>query len=81
MTDCPGCFAAEQNRLSGLIYADCLSCAARSLAKSHAYFDAVRSETITPAYRDVLQLIFGEQWRDGHAAAKAWSAKLAGVKA
>lgn len=78
MNDCPGCFQAEMNPLSGLIYADCLSCAARSLAKSHAYFDAVRSETITPAYRDVLQLVFGPEWKAGHAAAKAWAER--GIK-
>lgn len=81
MADCEGCTAAESNPLSGLVLAHCNECAARSIAKSHPYWVAMRADAMTPDYRSALQLIFGADWQNGHTMARAWADKLAGVKA
>ncbi len=69
---CEACTEAIKSPHSGMYRADCLDCTARMLSRSKECFDAARSEAITPAYRDALQAVFGENWMDGHARVKRW---------
>ena len=70
---CEACETARADRSSGLYHADCEGCESRALARSPMYFAAAKANAITPAYRDALQRVFGERWREGHAAVKAWT--------
>lgn len=74
---CPACQEAERNPLTGMYQSGCLECSARALSHGPAYFDAARSDSMTPAYRDALQATFGENWRAGHEAVKAWAQRRA----
>lgn len=70
---CPACQEAETNPSTGMYQSECLECSARALSHSPAYFDAARSNSITPAYRDALQAVFGDGWKAGHERVKFWS--------
>lgn len=74
MTDCTSCSAALRDRNSGLYRADCLDCQARAVARSPQYFDARQAAAITPAYRDVLQRVFGGMSiLEAHERVKRWA--------
>jgi hypothetical protein len=72
MNPCECCALAELKPRSGLIFAGCRGCEARSLAKSPSFWEAAKAEAMTPAYRDALQQIAGEEWRELHAQVKRW---------
>lgn len=69
---CPYCLAAASDPMTGLFHADCTGCKARSLAKSPAFFDSIRANSFTPAYRNALRAVFGQHWREGHEQVKHW---------
>ena len=70
---CQACESAKANRWCGAYHADCLECSARALSHSPAYHAAATADAMTPAYRDALQSVFGDAWKDGHARVKAWA--------
>ena len=72
---CEACETARRNPLSGLYHRDCLECSARALAGSPAYHAAAMADAITPDYRDALQAVYGEAWREWHQRVKAWAAR------
>lgn len=70
---CAACESAQTNRFCGMYRADCLECSARALSHSPAYHAAATADTMTPAYRDALQAVFGEEWKQGHVRVKRWA--------
>ncbi len=74
--DCEACLRAETNPRTGWMRADCLECAARSIANSPAFYQSTEADAITPTYRAALWAFFGNDWREGHARVKAWKARI-----
>lgn len=72
---CTACTEAKVNAWSGAYRADCLECSARALSHSPTHFAAAQAGAITPAYRDALQAVFGDDWKAGHERAKAWASR------
>ena len=71
---CPACAEATANRWSGGAYrADCQECGARALSHSPEYFEGQRTGKMTPAYRQSLVHLFGDEWQAGHYSVKAWA--------
>lgn len=73
MSKCSACIIAAVNPCTGRFNVGCFACEARSLANEPAFFESVEAESVTPAYRARLQMVFGGQWKVGHAAVRAWS--------
>ena len=74
---CKGCQEAETNPANWqMFYAGCMSCEARAVLRDEAAQDALRLKEMTPAYRRVLNGIFGLDWEAGHKLVKEWNAKL-----
>jgi len=73
---CDACAEAEQNPRTSRFHAGCRCCGARALAQGPQHFTARSSRTMTPAYRDALQALFGADWVDGHAHVKAWAERM-----
>ena len=69
---CKACAESLLSRNCGMYRADCQDCEARAIARSPIFFDAARTDAITPAYRDVLQAAFGDDWKSGHEKVKRW---------
>lgn len=78
MSTCTACTEARANAWSGAYRADCLECSARALSHSPTHFAAAQAGAITPAYRDALQAVFGDDWKAGHERAKAWASRRKG---
>lgn len=75
---CAACQAAESDPNSGHYRADCLECAARALSYGPQHFEAKCAGKITPAYRDALARVFGEDgMKAGHERVKAWAKRRA----
>lgn len=73
---CEACQRAEAHPRTGMYQANCQECTARALANSPQYFDAMKAEAITPAYRDALQSAFGQDWKAGHERVKHWARRI-----
>lgn len=73
---CEACEHAKDNPQTGMYQANCRECTARALANSPQYFDAMKAEAITPAYRSALQSAFGQDWKAGHERVKHWAARI-----
>lgn len=73
---CEACHQAKTNPRTGMYQANCHECTARALANSPQYFDAMKAEAITPAYRSALQAAFGADWKQGHENVKQWAQKI-----
>ena len=73
---CPGCTLAETDPCTVIKYLGCQSCDARALAIDPIFFESVEADAITPAYRAVLQKVFGSGWKEGHVMVKAWAEKM-----
>lgn len=73
---CPSCVKAERNPRSVIYHAGCPVCSARMLANGPLFFEAERTEQLTAAYRQALQLTFGDRWQEGHAAVKQWRERI-----
>jgi len=71
--NCEACESAKKNRWCGMYRADCKECSARALSHSPMYWSAAEADAITPAYRDALQAVFGDEWKSWHAKVKAWA--------
>ncbi len=77
---CPACETA-QIQLTGMYYAGCDGCKARSLASSPV-LAAARGKW-TPEYRQALEAAFGDDWQSGHEQVKQIAIvlnRLRGVK-
>lgn len=73
---CEACQRAQINPRTGMYQADCMECTARALANSPQFFDAMKAEAMTPAYRDALQAAFGQDWKAGHERVKHWAQRI-----
>lgn len=80
MNPCPSCAKAELCPTTGLQNAGCMSCEARSLARSPAFAEAAKAEAMTPTYRGALWALFGDNWQDGHKLVKEWADRLEGAR-
>lgn len=78
--NCEACTTAHVNPLSGIYNAGCTERAARALAQSPQFFDAVAAKAMTPAYRSALQQLAGEDWLELHKEVKRWNALLESEK-
>jgi hypothetical protein len=58
----------------------CRVCQTRELANGIAFFNSTQAGALTPEYRAQLLAIFGEGWKDGHAAVKAEKQRLDNLK-
>lgn len=69
---CQACEAAERSPNTGLYNAHCDGCKARAIARGTELWEASLAGKITPRYRDALERVFGERWRQGHDMVKRW---------
>ena len=74
--ECHACDIAQVNVRTGHFNANCKPCAARSLAQSPLYADAMQADAITPLYRDALRLFIGDDVSAAHAQVKGFAALL-----
>ena len=74
--ECHACDIAQVNVRTGHFNANCKPCAARSLAQSPLYADAMQADAITPLYRDALRLFIGDDVSAAHAHVKGFAALL-----
>lgn len=81
MSKCSACIIAAVNPRTGRFNVGCFACEARSLANEPAFFESVEAESVTPAYRARLQMVFGDRWKEGHASVRAWSERMGSHKA
>lgn len=65
--DCVDCRRALDAPDSPLYQSHCIGCAVRSLAQGPQFHTAGLDGGDSKAYRKALSLIFGDQWRLGHA--------------
>ncbi len=77
IAECHACQEAQRNRFSGAYHANCRECSARALSHSPQFHDAQRAGVLTPAYRDALQAVFGDDWQAGHERVKSWAQRRA----
>jgi hypothetical protein len=68
---CANCEKATLWHQWGGFTAQCQECQTREIISGPQFFDSRKAKRITPEYKRVLQRIWGEQWRVGHAACKA----------
>lgn len=74
---CSACDIAQVNIRTGRFNADCKPCAARSLAQSPLFADAMEADAITPLYRDALRFFLGDDdVSAAHAQVKGFAALL-----
>ena len=76
MNPCPACAKAELCPTTGLMQAGCMRCEARALARSPSFYEAATAEAMTPAYRDALRMVAGDDWRKVHEEVKRWGKLL-----
>lgn len=73
---CRDCADAEADPTRDGFTAHCRSCEARAIASIGAHVESMQAKSITPHYRAVLEKVFGESWKDGHALVTAWAKKI-----
>lgn len=76
---CPNCTKAREVKHWAIYQADCHGCKVRAVASGPALFDAIKSNTITPRYRDELQANF-KDWKAAHEEVKAEHKRLEAMK-
>ena len=76
---CPYCESAKTIKHYALFQADCHGCKVRAVASGPTLFDAIKSNTITPRYRDELQANF-KDWKAAHEEVKAEHKRLDALK-
>ena len=76
---CPYCESAKTIKHYALFQADCHGCKVRAVASGPTLFDAIKSNTITPRYRDELQANF-KDWKAAHEEVKAEHKRLEALK-
>ena len=76
---CPYCESAKTIKHYALFQADCHGCKVRAVASGPALFDAIKSNTLTPRYRDELQANF-KDWKAAHEEVKAEHKRLEKMK-
>lgn len=77
---CPNCTQAQSEKNWPIYQADCNGCKVRAIASGPAFFDAIKSNTITPRYRHELQANFGQDWQLAHDDVKAERKRLESMK-
>lgn len=75
---CHQCEIAERNPSSGLYAHDCDGCKARAIANGTELWEASRDGVITPRYREALERVFGDRWKQGHEQVKRWASRQQG---
>lgn len=70
---CDQCIkAANENPRLNAFSNGCMSCDARALAVTGAHLESAQAGSMTAHYRSVLEKVFGESWREGHALVRTW---------
>lgn len=72
---CPACQEAKTRR-HGEYRNGCEGCTVRAVAGGPDFFVATREGLLTPAYRRLLQDVFGGGWYAAHELVKTESARL-----
>lgn len=72
---CDSCIAAELAPRANDFTAGCDSCKARALAVTGAHEESQRAGKLTAQYTGALKTLFGDAWKAGNEAVKAWAAK------
>lgn len=79
--NCDNCKQAQTVKHWAMFQADCDGCKVRAVASGPRFFDAIRANCVTPAYRDVLQANFGSDgWRAAHERVKKEHKRLKEMK-
>ena len=76
---CHNCTKALTIKHWAIYQADCHGCKVRAVASGPTLFDAIKSNTITPRYRDELQANF-KDWKAAHEEVKAEHKRLEALK-
>ena len=76
---CQNCTKAATIKHWAIFQADCHGCKVRAVASGPALFDAIKSNTLTPRYRDELQANF-KDWKAAHEEVKAEHKRLGAMK-
>lgn len=77
---CDACDRAQVNVETGRFNAGCTECTARALAGGPLYHASALADTLTPAYRDALQSLFGANWKHGHERVKHHAALIVAAR-
>lgn len=67
---CPDCTTAQTNPDWGGYHANCQGCQVRAMAAGMEFFAARAERRITPAYRELLCALFGDDSDAGHVQVK-----------
>lgn len=78
--NCHNSTKAREVKHWAIYQANCRGCKVRAVASGPSLFDALKSNTLTPRYRDELQANFGQNWKAAHEEVKAEHKRLAEMK-
>lgn len=77
---CEHCAAAKTDPHWPGYQAKCRGCTVRAMATGPAFFEANRDQKITPAYRQALQKLLGDDWKAAHTEVRAEFDRLMDLK-
>jgi hypothetical protein len=59
----------------------CDGCKGRALAALGGHAAEALADEFTPAYRNTLERLFGDRWKQGHAKVKDWTQRISAATA
>ena len=77
---CSSCALAQSEPASDVYTAGCTSCKARALAAVGAHVDSQKIGSITPKFRQVLEDVFGDEWKAHATAVKDWGQRISAYR-
>lgn len=77
---CPNCDRAVIRADWPGYTANCRECMARGIANGPDFWRSRKDGTLLPAYVAALKNIWGEDWKDGHAAVKTAAGRLTALR-
>lgn len=73
---CPACAAAASDPTVDIWRNGCYSCQTRAFAALGSHIESQQIGALTPSYRNALERVFGERWKEAHQSVKAWGEKI-----
>ena len=73
---CGACERAQANPARDDYTSGCESCQARALAAIGAHIESQALGSVTPAFRDALERVFGDGWKAHAAAVRDWGQRI-----
>lgn len=74
---CTACERAKADPVNDHHWANhCIGCKARALALIGIHSDELEAAVVSPAYRETLERLFGEQWQAGHRRVREWHGRI-----